>query len=510
MQLRVLGLPASLNRRTPIAVGLGRCTKTALRRVEARPVAKAPASARGPRRLERRWCTLGTVAAICAVVPAPSAPAHPEPIDLHPVPAAVVRQQLNALAGVLERYHPTLRSSQARERFQAKLEALEDSSHGTIPTWRDWLLQQELVRTLDDPHTAIYPILLERSFLPVTVKWLADGILISPTGGATAARFPADSGLLRLGRYDPAALLAKLRQIFPGTNNFVEHFRHLPEYELDWLALLNARGRIEMTVRTPAGLIRHIALSPVKEPKNWLIKQVRRDDQRWYRWHLDRAANVGWFTLDSMQITPAYERAVANFFQATERAGITRVAVDLRHNGGGSSFADVPFLLQMGVKRYRDYANLESLDPQSMRERLDRLERILKVRFPKVYVPNVPVPSSPPPGRRFRGSLYVITGPGCFSSAMDFAADVKYNHIGKVIGEPCGETVTGPGEVIDFMKDPPSGIPMQVSTKIWRWPGLANGALVQPDIPVPLTVSDVRRGIDPVRAWFHATAGSVP
>ncbi|MGH8320012.1 MAG: S41 family peptidase [Steroidobacteraceae bacterium] len=457
----------------------------------------------------RRGRHLRAAALLCAMVLVLPNLAHGAPIDLQPVSAAVARRQLVALAQVLERYHPALRAPQAHARFAAELRRLESSAHGPLPAWRSWLLQQELVRTLDDPHTAVYPILLERRILPVTVRWVADGILISPAGGSSSPPFPADSELLGLGRYDPGALLARLRQIFPGTDNFIEHFKHLPGYELYWLGVVDVGGRVELTVRTPAGAVRHVTLGLVTQPKDWLTHEMRSSDRSWYQWRLDRAADVGWFTLDSMRITPAYEQSVTDFFQATERAGITRAVVDLRRNGGGSSFADVPFLLQMGVKRYRDYEQVELLDPSSMHQRLEHLERVLKVRFPQVYVAHVPVPSAPPPGRTFRGKLYIATGPGCFSSAMDFAADVKYNHVGTIIGEPCAETVTGPGEVIDFMKNPPSGIPMQVSTKTFRWPGLPNGALVQPDIAVPLTVSDVRQGIDPVRAWFHATRGGV-
>lgn len=426
------------------------------------------------------------------------------PIDLRPVPAAVARRDLRKLATTLERYQPYLRSRAERRRFEAKLRALEAQVRCTQPAWRSWLQQQRLVRTLDDPHTALYPILIERRILPVTVKWVTDGVLVSPLGRSAAPPFPPDSRLLRLGRYDNAGLLAALHRLFPGTSELLRHFKHLPGYEMYWLGVVGADGRVALTVRTPAGAVRRVSLAFVRQPKGWMWKDLKRRDRNWYHWRLDRAHNVGWFTLDQMRISPAYEHAVAAFFRAAEHAGIHRIAVDLRRNGGGTSLAAAPFFVYLGVKRYRDYGGVDSLEPGTLRRQLDALERMFKEQLPQFYRPHLPVPTAPARDI-FHGKFYLVTGPGCFSSAMEFAADVKYNHIGKVIGEPCAETVTGPGEVRGFFKHPPSGVPFQVSTRIFRWPGLPQGALVEPDVRIPVTVSDVRRGIDPVAVWFRRT-----
>lgn len=73
--------------------------------------------------------------------------------------------------------------------------------------------------------------------------------------------------------------------------------------------------------------------------------------------------------------------------------------------------------------------------------------------------------------------------------------------MGKTVGRPCGELVTGPGE-IKFFRHPASGVPFQVSTKIWKWPGVPSGALVTTEFPIPLTVKEVQKHIDPVHGWF--------
>lgn len=47
-----------------------------------------------------------------------------------------------------------------------------------------------------------------------------------------------------------------------------------------------------------------------------------------------------------------------------------------------------------------------------------------------------------------------------------------------------------------------------VSTTINKWPGLPSGTLIEPEIAIPLTMADVRKGTDPVQVWFGASAPS--
>lgn len=445
---------------------------------------------------------------ILGIASAPSF-ARGTPLDLQTVSATQTRQDLGKLAKVLEKYHPYLKSQKAREHFETRVKSLDASVHGEIPLWKDWLLQQKLFRTLDDPHTTTYPIVLERRILPVRVRWVSDGILVSPWHNKSRQKlFPKNSQLLRLGPYDPRALLHKQEALFPGPEEWVKvsNAHVLTGYQMYWLGLVGANGGVPITVRTPAGKVRHLTVNFVTLPKGWFFKKIRQEDRSWYHWSIDRAHNVGWFTLNQMRITPGYEKAVSAFFNAVERAHITRVVVDLRKNGGGASLAAVPFMEYMGVKHYQDYSHAISLTPKALKSQFGKLEAYLKKNMPRDYAANLPIPQAPSVAKRFHGKLYLATGPGCFSSAMEFAADVKYNHVGKIIGRPCGETVTGPGEVHEFVHDSPSGVPFQVSTKIEKWPGLPNGTVVEPDIRIPITIKDVRKGVDPVRAWFDASA----
>jgi hypothetical protein len=77
------------------------------------------------------------------------------------------------------------------------------------------------------------------------------------------------------------------------------------------------------------------------------------------------------------------------------------------------------------------------------------------------------------------------------------------NHLGTIVGLPCGEALTGGGDV-KWFAHPASGVPFPVPSDICSCPGLPADALVKPDVTIPLTVHDAQHGVDPGRPWFHA------
>ena len=450
---------------------------------------------------------LALLSAIC-LLPL-GARASETPIDLRPVSAAAARQHLQELAAALERYYPYLKTHQERARFDARVKRLDRLVHGPIATWREWLLQEKLIRSLNDPHAELFLNMLEDRALAVKLRWVSDGLLISPEFWMHHPHFPNDSKVLRIGNETPDRLLRRLETLYSGTPGWVAYWSGSMlryAFELRWLGLMHGMQPVVLMLRTPQGQVRRVRIEATAVPDlKSLVKPQRR--KAWFSWSLDKRHDVGWFSLDSMQLTRPYEQAVAAFFAAVERAGINRVAVDLRKNGGGDSLAEAPFMQYLGVRRIQDYSTRQYFDAVHLRQEVQQDDRELRRLAPpgSVFQP-LPVPPQPPAGRIFHGRFFVLTGPGTFSSAMEFAADVKFNHIGTIVGLPCGEVVTGPGDVKGFLH-PPSGVPFQVPTDVNTWPGLPAGALVEPDVTVPLTVTDVQKGIDPVRRWFDFHMG---
>ena len=72
-------------------------------------------------------------------------------------------------------------------------------------------------------------------------------------------------------------------------------------------------------------------------------------------------------------------------------------------------------------------------------------------------------------GIRFEGDLYVLVGPGTFSSAGMFAAMVKDFHMGTLIGEETGAARQCFGEILR-VDLPNSDLKLNVSCKQWFAP----------------------------------------
>lgn len=429
-------------------------------------------------------------------------------IDLQAVSSSAVRRHLHELAAVYERYEPALKTKRERARFEAAAKRLAGTIHGPMPKWREWLLQQRLLRTLDDPHAELALTKLENQALPLRLRWVSNGVLVSPASKASPAPFPVNSQLVRIGGKTPGELLPRLEALFAGTPGWVvaqygSGLRYA--FELRWLGLIHQRRPVRITLRTPDGRVRHLrlALAPLSNIES---RTGGRSGKPYFAWSLDKRHDVAWFTLDSMKLTGPYEHAVADFFAAAEKAHINRVAVDLRQNSGGETLAEAPFMQYLGVKKVQDYSSYTYFDPAHLpAEVRDLVRGLRRLGFaPAGYT--IPDPPQPSATRIFRGHFFVVTGPGTFSSAMDFAADVKFNHLGVIVGRACGEVLTGGGDVKQFAH-PPSGVPFQVPTRVFSWPGLPMNARVKPDVKIALTVKDVQDGVDPVRKWFDTHKG---
>jgi len=236
--------------------------------------------------------------------------AQSQPIDLRPVSAAVAKQHLHELAAVYEHYYPYLKTSSERARFDAKVKSLGGSIHGRIPTWREWLLQEELIRTLNDPHAELGMNVLEDRALAVELHWVSDGLLISPAPWMHPAQFPKNSEVIRIGNKSPAQLLPHLEALYAGTPGWVAEwpgFMLRYAFALRWLGLMHGNRPVMITLRTPKGRVRQLELAATPLPDFKALKKMA-GHKPWFSWTVDRQHNVGWFTLDSMKLTGPYEK----------------------------------------------------------------------------------------------------------------------------------------------------------------------------------------------------------
>lgn len=149
-----------------------------------------------------------------------------------------------------------------------------------------------------------------------------------------------------------------------------------------------------------------------------------------YEFYDENSAAV--FTLDKCVVTDGYKDALEEFFKGVSEKNISRVAVDLRRNGGGNSQVINEFMKYIDVDSYYIFGGNT-------------------VRFNNLLIDNKAyIEKNKKSEYVFSGELYALTSNYTFSSAMIFAVTVSDNKIGKVIGEIPGNMPTCYGDKLTF------------------------------------------------------------
>lgn len=193
---------------------------------------------------------------------------------------------------------------------------------------------------------------------------------------------------------------------------------------------------------------------------------------------------------------------IGALFRLLREKGVENLIIDLRFNGGGNSSAGDYILSHLTTNAYCMYSRVDiRLSEQLFKlGRRKELKELAGLTITRRIEPRRPEDRK----SRFDGRVLLLTGPGTFSSAADFAAVVKDYEIGTIIGEETGGLRECFGDVLGF-RLPNSGIPFGVSYKRFYAPvprpddgtrGTVPDAVVDEE-----RLSDYSDSDDPVRAF---------
>ena len=180
--------------------------------------------------------------------------------------------------------------------------------------------------------------------------------------------------------------------------------------------------------------------------------------------------------VDRCAVDETYREALDAFFTAVREAKVARIAVDLRANAGGNSGVVDEFLRYLDVESYASFSG----DVRWSAAALQQRKGAGQVRFEPATANRRRNARVETP---FAGELFVLTGPGTFSSGNWFATIVQDNRLGKVVGEPTGNAPSSHGDILSFTL-PNSGLAYTVSFKRWIRPDPARdpASCIEPDV----------------------------
>lgn len=340
-------------------------------------------------------------------------------------------EDLAFMYDAVKKNHPCyLDGSELYKTFDIAYEKAKEKLRGyDIITVRDlWETGAEMYCSLEDGHTLIT---FYNSKQILESEKLSDGEIISVDG------------------IERSELLSKFRYFFPCEPQVDFYADYMLDEALkleSWNTLLgvDTSDGITIVIGTETGIETLECTFGYSEamPSD---DSVTADEAFYsYEFYDDKSSAV--FKLDKCELTDGYKSALESFFKEVNEKGITRVAVDLRENGGGNSMVINEFMKYIDIESYCVFGGNIVRTGEKLIENKAYVEKNKKSKY------------------AFSGELYVLTSNYTFSSGMDFAVTISDNKIGKVIGEIPGNMPTSYGDKL-FFQPPNSKLLCNVSYK---------------------------------------------
>ncbi|MHC4592467.1 MAG: S41 family peptidase [Planctomycetota bacterium] len=245
---------------------------------------------------------------------------------------------------------------------------------------------------------------------------------------------------------------------------------------------LTAERELTVTVADEDGQTERLKvdLLSVEEYDRNVPKSSPRPRDSFYEFH--HGGKTCYWQYNSFIYSDGDKQNVDSLFAALREKAAENLVIDLRFNGGGSSPAGDYILDYLTSEPYRQFSKADvRLSKQALEMGHEtapkELEELLVTRR---FDPRQPEDRAD----RFGGSLFLITGPDSFSSAVSFAAAVKDYNMGTIIGEETGGVRQCFGDQLRF-QCPNTGVGFGVSYKRFGAP------IPQPDDDVRGVLPDV-------------------
>jgi C-terminal processing protease CtpA/Prc len=427
-----------------------------------------------------------------AVNPASDADQRDPSQGVNRLSAEQMRRDLNYLVDKINQVHPA-----TVKELPAELATAIETARGRITPSLDpvkfWAVLCEVITSLHDGHSSLRTTPAdERIDLPF--KWLKEGLIVDKD----TKQLAKGDRIVSIGGCSDAELLTRLRSLVSAENN--PSIKARAAGLLPQVAVLNALDiatglNVEVEVER-AGKHKTLAISSGTRPMDAEAKLP------WVRWEIDSTHRLGVLTLDECTFDELYRRTLQEFFAAVQQSEVTRIAVDVRENGGGDSRVVSEFLRYLDVPDYRDYSAEIRFSPDAISQR----KYPAKPGYQR-FISTASKPNPPPELEdftRFTGKVYILTSTKTYSSANWLAVICQDNGIAEVVGDRTGNAPTSYGDVL-FFTLPESGWVFTLSHKKFIRPDPENDPAdaLLPDKEIPFTRSDIQTGRDPVLDYLR-------
>lgn len=339
---------------------------------------------------------------------------------------------------------------------KAEQEGWVRNLNAAIPKMTDHQIQvafMKYMRRVNDGHSHIRPNHTAMNpSLPIQLAWFQEGMMI--TAADPSLKELLGSRIVKLAGHPIEAIMSKLNEIVPQ-DNAQDLIARAPLYlripaMLHGLGFMADKNEIELGVLDGSGNARTVTVRAFTnpDPSKWTacrdtsesaspLDLKHRDKPYWFELLPDRKAV--YMQYNAVQNDPAEDTAhfAKRLFDTIDQSDVNALIVDVRWNGGGNSFLNLPIV--NGI-----------------------------IACKKIQT---------------RGHLFVITGRDTFSAAQNFTTDVGRACNPIYVGEPTGSSPNFVGESVAFSL-PYSKMEGSISDLYWQrsWPMDAR-IWIAPDLP---------------------------
>lgn len=341
-----------------------------------------------------------------------------------------------------------------------------------------WTTVASFLASIGEPHTSIDPETDEYSsfaktgglLFPLDVQAI-HGSLYVVEDHSSGSPVPFGSQIMAINGIPTDNILGEIEKSVSGDNKEVKDWLIAGDFRAYLWQIFGFSGNFCVTYSPPASAEETaIDLSGISQLDidKWSNTQAAYTEQANYTFS-EPSVGVALLTLRSFRasIRPQFDDFLASSFARMKSDRDHALIVDIRNNVGGSTDLSEDLLEFLTNKPFRQISSGEFLSSGHV------------VDFRNVLTKPKPTPLL------FKGRVYILVGPGTYSTAAMFAGTVRYYKAGILVGEPTGGTPTLYGNRKAFTL-PHSHFAVYVSQNFYVGAdGSETPNPVNPDVPVP-------------------------
>ena len=412
---------------------------------------------------------------------------------------------------IIESVHPNPYTVASREQIARSRAALESRLAETQNRTELFLGLAPIIASMRDGHTSLrlpmgdFEDRFGDAVFPIDVTFVESSLFVKRD---FSGKLPVGAEITQIGGRSVSDIVDRLQRL--------QHAELLPARRQNIAKYFPAYLALELEMKSPFEVHYKLTAKPGSEKvaRSKRISGLAASKLRKKRSQVESLSpydyspfpnsKLGLISYNVCAPGPRFDAFLQTTFEQIERSRLDALVIDVRKNGGGSARANVALFDYITDKPYRMVSGGEVKVSALVKKKVGR--EAFENRFAPWDTPDgtvvseddVPLREPRKNPLRYKGPVYVLTGVGTQSSALNFAAAVKDYKLATIVGQETGDPATAFGD-LEVFRLKRSGLELYVSTKFFVRPsGDRKRRGVVPDFEIKRTLQD--------RGEFHDSA----